>query len=96
MCSPAFLSDCRPRRPFGHLLDLPPAHLQDPAPVVLGPAGLRTNIAQGAADADQPLHLEVQVLVLRLPHQNLGATEQSHGYQPLAGIPKVALSATGK
>ena len=35
----------------------------------LAPLGfLGSNVAQGAAGADQPLHLQVQILVLRLSH----------------------------
>ena len=41
---------------------------QEATAVVLGPAGLLgPDVAHGAAGADQPLHLQVQVLVLRAP-----------------------------
>ena len=42
-----------------------------------------------AAGADQPLHLQVQILVLRLSHRDPGVTVQRHPSAPLAGIPEV-------
>ena len=69
---------------------------QEAAAVVLGPAGLLgSNIAHGAAGADQPLHLQVQVLVLGLSHRDPGVAVQRHPALPLAGIPEVWLSASG-
>ena len=56
---------------------------------------LGSNIAQGAAGADQPLHLQVQILVLRLSHRDPGVAVQRHPALPLAGIPEVWLSARG-
>ena len=64
--------------------------VQEAAAVVLGPAGfLGSNIAQGAAGADQPLHLQVQILVLRLSHRDPGVTVERHPAAPLAGIVRV-------
>ena len=52
----------------GVSLDHQVQQLQQPAAVVLGPAGLLgSDIAQGSAGVDQPFHLEVKVLVLGLP-----------------------------
>ena len=53
------------------------------------------NIAQGAAGADQPLHLKVQILVLGLSHRDPGIAVHRHLTTPLAGIPEVWLSASG-
>ena len=61
-----------------------------------GPAGLLgSNIAHGAAGADQPLHLQVQILVLGLPDRDPGIAVQRHPSAPLAGIPEVWLSTRG-
>ena len=69
---------------------------QEAAAVVLGPAGLLgPDVAHGAAGAHQPLHLQVQVLVLGLSHRDPGVTVQRHLSTPLAGIPEVWLSAGG-
>ena len=68
--------------------------LQEAAAVVLGPAGLLgPDIAHGTAGADQPLHLEVEILVLRLSDRDAGIAVQRHPTTPLAGIPEVWLSA---
>ena len=57
--------------PQGVSLDQQVQQLQEAAAVVPGPAGfLGSDIAQGAAGADQPLHLQVQILVLRLSHRD--------------------------
>ena len=77
-------------------LDHQVQQLQEAAAVVLGPAGLLgSNIAHGAAGADQPLHLQVQILVLRLSDRDPGIAIQRHLSTPLAGIPEVWLSAKG-
>ena len=69
---------------------------QESAAVVLGPAGLLgPDVARGATGADQPLHLQVQILVLRLSDRDPGVTVQSHSIAPLAGIPEVSHSAKG-
>ena len=45
----------------------------------LGSAGfLGSDISQGAAGADQPLHLQVQILVLRLSDRDPGVTVERH------------------
>ena len=63
---------------------------QEAAAVVLGPAGLLgPDVAHGAAGADQPLHLQVQVLILGLPDRDPGIAVQRHPSAPLAGIPEV-------
>ena len=56
---------------------------------------LGSNIAHGAAGADQPLHLKVQILVLGLSHRDPGVAVHRHLTTPLAGIPEVWLSASG-
>ncbi len=56
---------------------------------------LLTDISQRAAGADQPLHLQVQILVLRLSHRDPGVTVERHLPTPLARIPEVWLSARG-
>ena len=45
--------------------------------------------AQGAAGADQTLHLQVQILVLRLSHRDPGVTVERHPAAPLTGMAKV-------
>ena len=61
--------------PFEHQVQ----QFQEAAAVVLGPAGLLgSNIAHGAAGADQPLHLQVQILVLRLSDRDPGIAVQRH------------------
>ena len=58
--------------------------------VVDHPAGLLgPNFAHCAAGAEQPLHLQVQSLVLRLSDRDPGIAVQRHPALPLAGIPKV-------
>ena len=77
-------------------LDHQVQQFQEAAAVVLGPAGLLgSNIAHGAAGADQPLHLQVQILVLGLSDRDPGIAVQRHPSAPLAGIPEVWLSAKG-
>ena len=71
----------------GHHQSAPLNHqvkqLQQPTTVVLCPTGLLgSNVAQGAAGANQPLHLEVEVLVLRLHHRDPGVTVQRHPVLP--------------
>ena len=57
--------------------------LQEPAAIVLGPAGLLGSyVAQGTAGANQPLHLEVEVLVLRFSHRYPGITVKRHPARP--------------
>ena len=54
---------------------------QEAAAVILGPAGLLgPDVADGTAGADQPLHLQVKVLVLRLPDRDPGTAVQRHPY----------------
>ena len=56
---------------------------QEPAPVVFGPAGLLgSDVAQGAAGADQPLNLQVQFLVLRFSRRDPGITVQRYSAKP--------------
>ena len=56
---------------------------QEAAAVVLGPAGLLgADVAHGAAGADQPFHLQVQVLVLGLPDRDPGISIQRHPRHP--------------
>ena len=78
--------------PLGHQVQ----EFQEAAPVVLGPAGLLgPDVSHGAAGAHQPLHLQVQILVLRLSYRDPGVTVECHPYTPLAGIPEVLHSAKG-
>ena len=89
----------RPR--FDHLLGVPP---RPPGPAV--PGGRRgrswprwllgSDISQGAAGADQPLHLQVQILVLRLSHRDPGVTVERHPAAPLAGMGKSIPSCRGE
>ena len=77
-------------------LDHQVQQLQEAAAVVLGPAGLLgSNVAHCAAGADQPLHLEAQILVLRLSDRDPDIVVQRQLTTPLAGIPEVGLSARG-
>ena len=77
-------------------LDHQVQQFQEAATVVLGPAGLLgPDVAHCAAGADQPLHLQVQILVLRLSDRDPGITVQRHPSAPLAGITEVWLSARG-
>ena len=72
--------------PFDHQVQ----QFEEAAAVVLGPAGLLgSNIAHGAAGADQPLHLQVQILVLGLPDRDPGIAVHRHPALPLGGIPEV-------
>ena len=65
--------------------------------VVPGPAGfLGSDISQGAAGTDQPLHLQVQILVLRLSHRDPGVTVERHPAAPLAGMGKSIPSCRGE
>ena len=65
--------------------------------VVPGPAGfLGSDISQGAAGTDQPLHLQVQILVLRLSHRDPGVTVERHPAAPLAGMGKSIPSCQGE
>ena len=67
------------------------------AAVVPGPAGFfGSDISQGAAGADQPLHLQVQILVLRLSHRDPGVTVERHPAAPLAGMGKSIPSCQGE
>ena len=60
-------------------LDHQVQQFQKAAAVVPGPAGFfGSDISQGAAGADQPLHLQVQILVLRLSHRDPGVTVERH------------------
>ena len=59
-------------------------------------ASLGPNVAQGAAGADQPLHLQGQILVLRLSHRDPGVTVERHPAAPLAGMGKSIPSCQGK
>ena len=54
------------------------------------------DISQGAAGADQPLHLQVQILVLRLSHRDPGVTVERHPAAPLAGMGKSIPSCQGE
>ena len=54
------------------------------------------DIAHGAAGADQPLHLQVQILVLRLSHRDPGVTVERHPAAPLAGMGKSIPSCQGE
>ena len=77
-------------------LDHQVQQFQEAAAVVLGSAGLLgSDITHGAAGADQPLHLKVQILVLGLSHRDPGIAVHRHLTTPLAGIPEVWLSASG-
>ena len=59
-------------------LDHQVQQFQESAAVFLGSAGLLgPNVAHGTAGAYQPLHLEVQILVLGLSHRDPGVTVQS-------------------
>ena len=65
--------------------------------VVPGPAGFfGSDISQGASGADQPLHLQVQILVLRLSHRDPGVTVERHPAAPLAGMGKSIPSCQGE
>ena len=55
-----------------------------------------SDISQGAAGADQPLHLQVQILVLRLSHRDPGVTVERHPAAPLAGMGKSIPSCQGE
>ena len=67
------------------------------AAVVPGPAGFfGSDISQGAAGADQPIHLQVQILVLRLSHRDPGVTVERHPAAPLAGMGKSIPSCQGE
>ena len=69
---------------------------QEAAAVVPGSAGfLGSDISQRAAGADQPLHLQVQILVLRLSHRDPGVTVERHPAAPLAGMGKSIPSCQG-
>ena len=59
-------------------------------------AFLGSNIAHGAAGADQPLHLQIQILVLRLSHRDPGVTVERHPAAPLAGMGKSIPSCQGE
>ena len=77
-------------------LDHQVQQFQEAAAVVLGPTGLLgSNVAHGAAGADQSLDLQVQILVLRLSHRDPGVAVRRHPATPLAGMPEVWLSAKG-
>ena len=52
--------------------------------------------SQGTAGADQPLHLQVQILVLRLFHRDPGVTVERHPAAPLAGMGKSIPSCQGE
>ena len=59
-------------------------------------ASFGSDISQGAAGADQPLHLQVQILVLRLSHRDPGVTVERHPAAPLAGMGKSIPSCRGE
>ena len=78
-------------------LDHQVQQFQKAAAVVPGPAGFfGSDISQGAAGADQPLHLQVQILVLRLSHRDPGVTVERHPAAPLAGMGKSIPSCQGE
>ena len=58
-------------------------------------ASLGSKVAHGAAGEDQPLDLEVEVLVLGLSHRDPGIAVHRHPSTPPAGTPGVWFSAKG-